>query len=115
MLATQADDTKRERGGSAKSHRCNRVSDPPHVRGALTCEHALGVNAQVNATLTDGMFLWVDLFLVLPFVVTMAQTAAAKGQRFKKCSHAAALSCALTPHCVSLATGRDEPRSARWL
>jgi magnesium-transporting ATPase (P-type) len=32
---------------------------------------------EVNATLTDGMFLWVDLFLVLPFVVTMAQTAAA--------------------------------------
>ena len=34
---------------------------------------------EVNATLTDGMFLWVDLFLVLPFVVTMAQTAAAPG------------------------------------
>ena len=34
---------------------------------------------QVNATLTDGMFLWVDLFLVLPFVVTMSQTGAAKG------------------------------------
>ena len=32
---------------------------------------------QVNATLTDGMFLWVDLFLVLPFVVTMSQTSAA--------------------------------------
>jgi magnesium-transporting ATPase (P-type) len=32
---------------------------------------------EVNATLTDGMFLWIDLFLVLPFVVTMAQTAAA--------------------------------------
>ena len=31
-----------------------------------------------NATLTDGMFLWIDLFLVLPFVVTMSQTAAAK-------------------------------------
>jgi len=34
---------------------------------------------QVNATLTDGMFLWIDLFLVLPFVVTMSQTAAATG------------------------------------
>jgi hypothetical protein len=32
---------------------------------------------EVNATLTDEMLLWVDLFLVLPFVVTMAQTAAA--------------------------------------
>ena len=32
---------------------------------------------EVNATLTDGMFLWADLFLVLPFVVTIAQTAAA--------------------------------------
>lgn len=34
---------------------------------------------EVNATLTDGMFLWIDLFLVLPFVVTMSQTGAAKG------------------------------------
>jgi len=34
---------------------------------------------ELNATLTDGMFLWIDLFLVLPFVVTMSQTGAAPG------------------------------------